>query len=153
MTLSIANLQEERLLVFYILCALSARIIFSDVKTRTIPDILSAGVMFFSLVNAWISGFVVDSVLAAFIVFVVFFILWLLNVIGGGDVKLIVAFTVGIAPQLTILMLCVTGLLGGIQLGIMYLYQQQPFTRGIPYGVPIVISGLLFSLISIYAIV
>ncbi|WCE32566.1 A24 family peptidase [Vibrio sp. SCSIO 43137] len=150
---SIANLQEERLLAFYILCVLSVRIIFCDIKTRRIPDVLSACVLLVGLINAWISGFVVDSIPVAFIVFIIFFVLWFLKVMGGGDVKLIVAFTVGIAPQFTLLMLCITGLLGGIQLGIMYLYQQQPFTRGIPYGVPIVISGLFFSLISIYAIV
>ncbi len=84
---------------------------------------------------------------------VFFFSLWLFGFIGGGDVKLISVFVVGIAPQFTVLTVCMVGILGGLQLGVAYMLQQQPFSRGVPYGVPIVLSGLAFTFLSNYSLV
>ncbi len=141
-------------MVIYFICSvLSICIIFSDVRTRTIPNYLVLGVLITSILNAWMNGFLAQSLFSALAVFVIFFSLWLFGFIGGGDVKLVSVFVVGIAPQFTVLTVCMVGILGGLQLGVAYMLQQQPFSRGVPYGVPIILSGLAFTFLSNYVVV
>lgn len=141
------------LVIFLIFGILSVCIICSDVQTRTIPHYLIIGLLITSILNAWVHNFLAQSVFSALVVFVIFFSLWLFGFIGGGDVKLISVFVVGIAPQFTVLTVCMVGILGGLQLGVAYMLQQQPFSRGVPYGVPIVLSGLAFTFLSNYSLV
>ncbi|WP_373317233.1 prepilin peptidase [Shewanella sairae] len=131
---------------------ISLLIIYNDVKYREIPNILVLNILLISLINAWAGGFLTRSLLAALIVLGLFILLWFLKVLGGGDVKLITAFSIGIDPHFLVLMLCTTGLLGGGLVVLMYLAPASfcsTVSRGIPYGIPIVLSGLFFLLYQI----
>lgn len=141
------------LLIFVILSALICLLIgYSDVRNREIPNFLVAVIFVYGIVNSLLNGFLIQSTLITLLVFVLFLVFWKINVIGGGDVKLIVAFSFGLLPSLIVPMICFAGLLGGGQLVVMYsiakLRNQPPFERGVPYGIPIVISGWFFSLLS-----
>lgn len=124
---------------------------YSDVRKREIPNYLVTVIFIYSVVNSWFNGFLLQSTLITLLVFIPFFIFWKMNIIGGGDVKLIAAFSFGLSPSLIVPMICFIGLLGGGQIILMYsvakLRNKIPFDRGVPYGVPIVISGWFFSLL------
>ncbi len=73
-------------------------------------------------------------------------LLWMMNVVGGGDVKLIGALFLGVHSEYMLLAMIAIGLLGGIQILLMWMTtifrQTPPFKNGIPYTIPIGISGL-----------
>ncbi|EGQ8408569.1 prepilin peptidase, partial [Vibrio parahaemolyticus] len=86
-------------------------------------------------------------------VFICFFILWLINIVGGGDVKLIGALFLGVNDEYMLAAIVAIGLLGGIQILVMWLMsvyrKKTPFENGIPYTIPIGISGLFFFYMSL----
>lgn len=79
--------------------------------------------------------------------------LWKLNYIGGGDVKLLLAFAIGIEFNFYILYLATIGILGGGVVLIMHIFSslknKSAFKDGVPYGIPISISGSFYSTLSI----
>lgn len=127
--------------------------IFSDARNRFIPNRLVISVLVISAVVALLNDFFFQSLLYALVVFGFFLVLWLANVLGGGDIKLVVAYSVGVEPQFTVFMICFIGLLGGLQIAVMYIWgglrKKPAFERGIPYGIPIVLSGLFFSTLTL----
>ncbi|GBF33958.1 type IV prepilin peptidase TadV/CpaA [Desulfocucumis palustris] len=76
----------------YILIAGSMVIAFTDVKWHWIPDVLLLPMFFIVLAEKFITGgdpLLIESLVAAFIVFMLAFTLYSLGGMGGGDVKLI----------------------------------------------------------------
>lgn len=77
----------------------------------------------------------------------------MMNVVGGGDVKLIGALFLGVHSEYMLLAMIAIGLLGGIQILLMWMMgivrQSSPFKNGVPYTIPIGISGLFFFYISL----
>lgn len=138
--------------MIFIAIVLSLFIICSDIRHRKISNTLIFGVLIMSTITAWNNNFLLDSLLNALMIFVFFFALWSVNVLGGGDVKLIAAFSVGVTPPFIIQMLCLIGLLGGVQLVLIYFWsnisKKSLFKKGIPYGLPITLSGLIFMISS-----
>ncbi|MCC4854048.1 A24 family peptidase, partial [Vibrio lentus] len=78
--------------------------------------------------------------------------LWKSSLLGGGDVKLIIAYIIGIKPIIIPHFLLLTGVIGGV---VCYLFLLNARLKKnstkevtIPYGIPISISGFVFSTLS-----
>lgn len=125
---------------------------WSDGQRRLIPNQISKWVLLINTIAAIAYGFIWSSLPIALLCFAVLLLLWFANVFGAGDVKLLSAFTVGIQPDLLIPALVTIGIFGGIQLATMYLWakvnQFKAFKKGIPYGIPISLSCLIFTALS-----
>ncbi|KXO09540.1 Type IV prepilin peptidase TadV/CpaA [Moritella sp. JT01] len=65
--------------------------------------------------------------------------------IGGGDAKLLFAFSIAIAPNYLLLTIMLIIFVGGLQAAILILFswfKREPYTRGVPYGFAICIGSL-----------
>lgn len=126
---------------------------FFDGWHRKIPNNLNKIALIFSNIVALNNGYLMSSLPIAILCFVVFFILWYLKVIGGGDVKLLCALIIGIQPELVTSTLIFIGFLGGVVVSIMYIIGKvvgfDSYKKGIPYGIPIALSCFIFSTVSI----
>ncbi|MCG9579876.1 prepilin peptidase [Vibrio tubiashii] len=124
----------------------------SDYKSRTISNSLCKTLFVINSIAACYYDYVFQSATTTFVIFSILILMWLVGCFGAGDIKLLCAFTIGIKPDITIACLVMVGLLGGVQVTIMYLVgiasSKKVFEKGIPYGIPISISGLAFSLLS-----
>lgn len=146
----IDNIFSISFIILNLSCAIKACI--SDHKSRTISNSLCKTLFVINTVAACYHGYILQSATTTFVIFSVLILMWLVGCLGAGDIKLLCAFTIGIKPELTITCLVMVGLLGGVQVALMYLAgiasSKKAFERGIPYGIPISISGLAFSLLS-----
>jgi prepilin peptidase CpaA len=84
---------------------------------------------------------------------IIFLTFWYLGFIGGGDVKAICSFTLGVKPDLMVFYFISIGLIGAVQVVFMFAYDQLlgklQINKGIPYGIPISISGVLCVVLSL----
>jgi prepilin peptidase CpaA len=96
--------------------------VWFDVATRSIPDLCSIALLVFGLVVRLLDGpsAALASGAIALVVGVVLVALHGRGVLGGGDVKLIVALLVGTAPSVALEMLFWIAMAGGV-LGVVYL--------------------------------
>ncbi|MDC5704984.1 prepilin peptidase [Vibrio europaeus] len=137
-------------IVVNLTCAIKACI--SDHKSRTISNSLSKTLFIINSIAAFYYDYFFQSATTTFVIFSILILIWLVGCFGAGDIKLLCAFTIGIKPELTIAYLVMVGLLGGVQVTIMYLVgiasSKKVFEKGIPYGIPISMSGLVFSTLS-----
>ncbi len=142
------------LLIITLNIMLSIYVIYSDVIYRIIPNNIVFFIFVLNLCSAIYQGFFLPVVFYAALIFVCGFILWFFNVFGGGDIKLLSAFILGVEPDFVFITLCLIGLLGGVLVLFMYilvLLRKITFERGLPYGIPISLSCLFFSTISIFS--
>lgn len=99
------------------------------------------------------SANIFNQLFTAFFVFSIFFLLWLMNVLGGSDVKLIGSVFIGIKPEYSQITLLVIGLFGGVQIILMWVYgtirRRSAFKHGVPYTIPIGVSGWIFFTLSL----
>ncbi len=143
------------------LCLVIAAI--SDLRTMTIPNPLCAVLLASFLVAAPTVGLawadIGMSLVAGLAVFAVCFGLFALNVMGGGDAKLLTAIAVWYGFDHSLLVFLVTtGYVGGAVTLVVLLLRSQAGTvtamgiplppslstaKKIPYGVAIAIAGLL----------
>lgn len=124
---------------------------FTDIRRRQIDNWLNAAVALGAPVYWWALGLsvwpdVATQVGLAAIVFVVLAGLFALKVMGGGDVKLLSALALWIAPMDFLRMLLVMSLIGGV-LTLLFAAWHFTVTRRrdakIPYGVAIACAGLI----------
>jgi prepilin peptidase CpaA len=96
--------------------------VWFDLATRTIPDMCSIALAVLGVVGRLLDGplAAAASVGIALLVGLAFVFLHARGVIGGGDVKLIVALAVGTPPGNMLDLLFVIAMSGGV-LGILYL--------------------------------
>ncbi len=123
----------------------------SDLKSRTISNELNAAMALLAI-PFWIaSGLSIWPDVpvqfgAAFAVFLVFAGLFAIGAMGGGDVKLIGALALWLAPLNVMNMLVVMSLAGGA-LTLAFVLDHRLLRREgpieIPYGVAIAFAGLL----------
>ncbi|NVD07818.1 peptidase [Vibrio sp. JPW-9-11-11] len=134
---------------------LATKASISDYQSRTISNQICKLLFIVNLLGALYFSYFLDALFSTGICFIVLIGLWLLNVIGAGDIKLLCAFSVGIEPSLITFYLVSIGLLGGAQVLIMGLVSllsgKNRFKMGIPYGIPISISGIVFVMLSFLA--
>ncbi|MCG6461809.1 prepilin peptidase [Vibrio parahaemolyticus] len=136
-------------LIFFINVISACFVCGSDWNTRTIPNRIIMLIFAINIVNGYISDYIFQSLFFSLLLCSILFILWLFDVLGGGDVKLLFAFSVGITPDLILYNYLFTFLLGGVLAAFMYVFLKKPFERGIPYGLPICVSSLFFIGVSI----
>ena len=93
-----------------------------DVKTRELPDELSIGLVglwgakqvLLLWAGVWSGQAFVWSLLLSLAVFVAGFVCFILNGVGGGDVKIMSAFSLWIGFEGGIMFLIITLLMGGV---------------------------------------
>ncbi|WP_027573987.1 prepilin peptidase [Bradyrhizobium sp. WSM1743] len=76
----------------------------------------------------------VESVIAATILFLLLFALYQRGGIGGGDVKLLLALAIGLSPTGLIQVLTVTSLTGGVLALVHLVMRVLPYPRLAPVG-------------------
>ncbi|WP_425667164.1 prepilin peptidase [Vibrio tubiashii] len=146
----IDSILSTSFIILNLYCAVKACI--SDHKSRTISNSLCKTLFVINSIAACYYDYVFQSATTTIVIFSILILMWLVGCFGAGDIKLLCAFTIGIKPDITIACLVMVGLLGGVQVTIMYLVgiasSKKVFEKGIPYGIPISMSGLVFSTIS-----
>lgn len=142
--LGVASLYQTYL-VWGILIGVSGSIIYSDIAHRRIDNFLVVIVAVSAII---IPGFTLTAILPLILAVIVGLALFALGIFAGGDIKLMLAFLMGIAFEWWLLVLLLTAFIGGV-MALAYLVYGFFFSdlnkicnRGLPYGVPITISGL-----------
>ncbi len=123
---------------------------FTDLRRRQIDNGLNLAIVIGAPLYWWASGMtpypeVVMQLGVALAVFAVLAGLFALNMMGGGDVKLLTALALWIAPAMFLKLLVVMALVGGlltIVMGIAHMMKRQRDRIAVPYGVAIAIGGL-----------
>jgi prepilin peptidase CpaA len=123
---------------------------FTDLRRRQIDNWLNLAIVIAAPAYWWASGMslypgVVIQFGIALAVFAVLAGLFAINMMGGGDVKLLTALALWIAPAMFLKLLVVMALVGGlltIVMGIVHLMKRQRDRLAVPYGVAIAIGGL-----------
>ena len=132
------------------LAAALAAAAWSDLRTRTIPNGLTAGLALAAPLWWWASGLglwpgVALQLALAFVLFALFAGAFALGVMGGGDVKLIGALALWLPWQPALQMLFLMSLVGGgITLLMLADRRRRRSTAAIevPYGIAIACAGI-----------
>ena len=121
-----------------------------DWRRREIPDWANIAIATLALPYWWVTHMTLWPGLAiqlavALGAFAIFYGIWLLRQMGGGDVKLIVALALFLSPLDFAYMLFVMGLAGGVLTVVMAVEHKvakraAPFEN--PYGIAIAFAGL-----------
>lgn len=122
-----------------------------DARFRNIANWKNAAIALLAPAFWWANGLslwpdVGLQVLTAVIVFALFAGAFWLGQMGGGDVKLIGAVALWLPPSLTIWMLIVMSLVGGVLTIVMMVERRWRRPEGpveVPYGIAIAIATLL----------
>ncbi len=123
---------------------------FTDMKSRKIANWLNAATALAAPAFWWASGMtlwpeVAIQVGLAVATFLVLSILFAIRAMGGGDVKLLTALALWIAPDHFWKLLVMMALLGGVLTVVMagwHAMRRQKHKLAIPYGVAISAAGL-----------
>ena len=138
------------ILFYFILCI---TVCIYDIRYRTIPNKTIKIIFFLSIITSVYQGYFLNSTLYFIYTLVTFLIFWYLGLIGGGDVKAICSFTIGIKPDLIVFYFISIGLIGAVQVMFMltydYFFKKSKIKIGIPYGIPISISGVILVFLSL----
>ncbi|GEN62799.1 prepilin peptidase [Acetobacter oeni] len=92
----------------------------TDLKTRTISNSVSVVVIVLSFLAAWDRGGLSASIFVFFILAPVFYLLWILRVFGGGDVKLLISLIPLVPPGRLFSLFFTIALVGAI-LAVVYI--------------------------------
>jgi len=126
----------------------------SDIRSRTIPNMLNLVIALSAPIGWWAAGLalwpdIAWQVGAAFALFAAFAALFAVGGIGGGDVKLIAALALWIDARLILSLLMVMAIVGGVISAVMIVMRRFKTAEGdgemaeeVPYGVAIALAGL-----------
>jgi prepilin peptidase CpaA len=123
---------------------------FTDLRHRKIGNWLTGAIALGAPLFWWASGLslwpdIAWQIGVAFATFAVLAALFAMRMMGGGDVKLLSALALWIAPLLFLKLIIVMALLGGvltIVFGGWHVIRRQREKLAIPYGVAIAMAGL-----------
>lgn len=122
---------------------------FTDLRRREIDNWLTAAIALtaplFWLASGLSFGAVGIQFAIAFATFVILTGLFALNMMGGGDVKLLTAVSLWIAPLWYMKLIVVMALVGGVLtlvFGAIHLARRKQGQIAVPYGVAISAAGL-----------
>ncbi len=123
---------------------------WTDIRTRTISNEVNAAIALLAIAFWWVVGETIWPDLAirigvALLVFGVFALLFMIRMIGGGDVKMIAALALWLPFQALMSMLTVMALTGGLISAFLLIRQRwrpNADRPEVPYGVAIAIGGL-----------
>lgn len=138
----------------WLTCLINVLLIFyDDIRYRIVKHRFLLIIFITSLLSLFFTPEPLTQLAVSTSVFIFFFILWLINIVGGGDVKLIGVLFLGVNDEYMLAAIVAIGLLGGIQILVMWLMsvyrKKTPFENGIPYTIPIGTSGLFFFYMSL----
>lgn len=137
-------------LILGLLIALLLAAAIWDLKSRTIPNGINAAIALLALPYWWSLALplwpdaALQSGIAA-LVFLLFAAVFAIGAMGGGDVKMVAALALWLAPREVLVMLVVMSLAGGVLTLIMALAHRLAKSRKpleIPYGVAIAFAGV-----------
>jgi prepilin peptidase CpaA len=132
----------------------------SDLKGRRIPNLLNLAIALTAPLGWWAMGLtfwpgIGLQFAVALAVFLPLFLMFALNAMGGGDVKMLTALALWVAPRLVMPMLLVMAVVGGLLAAAMLVHYRltapddddvtEAPTRPapeVPYGVAIAVAGL-----------
>jgi prepilin peptidase CpaA len=146
-----------------VLCACWISAALSDLRTMTIPNTISIVMTIGFVLFAAALGISIETIayclLAALITFVVCFGLFAINVMGGGDAKLLTASALWFGFSFPLVVFLVhTAFLGGLltilililrvqakQFHLLHAFLPSSITNGhkVPYGIAISAAGLI----------
>lgn len=137
-------------LLLLTLAVLLLAAIWTDLRTRSIPNGLNLAIALLAVPFWWASSLPVwpEMVLqigVALLVFALFAGAFALGAMGGGDVKMIGALALWLPWQAVLLMLVVMSLAGGVLTMAMLMRRRLARTDAaieVPYGVAIAFGGL-----------
>lgn len=123
---------------------------FTDLRSRRIANRLNATIALGAPLFWWASDFALWPQVAlqlgvALASLCILSALFAMRAMGGGDVKLLAALALWIAPGLFFKLVVLMALLGGVLtlvLGMWHLYRRRPERLSVPYGVAIALAGL-----------
>lgn len=106
-----------------------------DIATRLIRNEICLALAILGIVGQLASPMQVgQSLIAAAILFLVLFVIYQRGMIGGGDVKLLVALAVGLPLTGLIELLTVTALAGGVLAAVHLMMRRLPHPKLTPAG-------------------
>ena len=122
----------------------------TDLRSRHIGNWLNGGIALAAPLFWWASDLALWPDVAlqlgvALATFAVLAVLFALKAMGGGDVKLLTALALWIAPMLFLKLVIVMALVGGVLtlvFGAWHIMRRQREKIAIPYGVAIAMAGL-----------
>lgn len=122
----------------------------TDLRSRHIGNWLNGGIALAAPLFWWASDLALWPDVAlqlgvALATFAVLAALFAMKAMGGGDVKLLTALALWIAPMLFLKLLIVMALVGGVLtlvFGVRNVMRRQREKLAIPYGVAIAMAGL-----------
>ena len=122
----------------------------TDLRSRHIANWLTGGIALAAPLFWWASGLALWPDVAwqfgvALATFAVLAALFAMKAMGGGDVKLLTALALWIAPTLFLKLLIFMALIGGVLtliFGARNIMRRQREKLAIPYGVAIAMAGL-----------
>ena len=123
---------------------------FTDLRSRHIGNWLNGAIALGAPLFWWASGLslwpdVALQLGVALTTFAALAVLFALRAMGGGDVKLLTALALWIAPMLFLKLLVVMALVGGVLtlvFGAWHVMRKRREKLAIPYGVAIALAGL-----------
>ena len=123
---------------------------FTDLRSRHIGNWLNGAIALGAPLFWWANGLALWPDVAlqlgvALAAFAVLAGLFALRAMGGGDVKLLTALALWIAPMLFLKLLVVMALVGGVLtlvFGAWHVMRKRREKLAIPYGVAIALAGL-----------
>lgn len=123
---------------------------FTDLKRRQIDNWLNAAIAIAAPLFWWSSGLALWPDVAwqlgvAFITLIICAGLFAMRWMGGGDVKLLTALALWIAPAAFLKLVVIMALVGGVltlAFGMWHIARRQTSRLAIPYGVAISAAGL-----------
>jgi len=123
---------------------------WTDIKTRTISNELNAAIAIIAVAYWFVAGDALwpDVAIRIGVAFLLFFLcaaLFMLKLMGGGDVKMIAALALWLPFKALMAMLTVMALAGGVITLILLIRQRwRPNAERpeVPYGVAIAAGGL-----------
>jgi len=122
----------------------------TDLRSRHIGNWLNGGIALAAPLFWWASDLALWPDIAlqlgvALATFAVLAALFALKAMGGGDVKLLTALALWVAPMLFLKLLIIMALVGGVLtlvFGVRNVMRRQREKLAIPYGVAIAMAGL-----------
>ncbi|WP_324828243.1 A24 family peptidase [Qipengyuania zhejiangensis] len=123
---------------------------FTDLKSRQIGNKLNAAIALGAPLWWWANGLTLWPGVAmqigfAFVVFAACCVLFAIRQMGGGDVKLLTALALWIAPYPFLKLVVIMAIVGGvltIVFGAYHIMRRRKDRIAIPYGLAIAAAGL-----------
>jgi prepilin peptidase CpaA len=123
---------------------------FTDLRSRQIANWLNLGIALGAPLFWWATGLtlwpdVAAQLGVAAVTFAFLTVLFVMNAMGGGDVKLLTALALWIDPTNFLRLIIVMALLGGVLtliFGGLHVFRRRTEKVAIPYGVAIAAAGL-----------